>query len=131
VGETLLWMGSGILFVLLGVSGIRKYFGFRRRSKRVKAVVTDIRRSPSPNPNQSYLYYPVLRFTASDGKWIEASTQLGTNPPLVRSGQRVRAVYDASEPTQVDIVGTRWVTLLVAIALTILGFAFIGIGVTP
>lgn len=104
---------AGLLMIGVTSSELGKRVKFRRRSRRAKAVVVGLDRSVGGHGGSmpQYRYHPILEFTTPEGRGVRARTNVGSDPPPAREGQRVTAVYDPNDPTRVEIEGKGWMEL--------------------
>ncbi|PSJ43305.1 DUF3592 domain-containing protein [Allosphingosinicella deserti] len=96
-------------FVVAGI--FFAVWGFRRRpidesfvksATRVSGVLTDVRwRSVGVGAESSFIGFPVVRFTTTEGEVAEVETNQGRSPAPGRMGQAVTILYDPADPTRV------------------------------
>lgn len=74
-----------------------------------------------------YMYAPLVRFEAIDGRTVEFQSSLRSNPPGYRTGQTVSVLYDPDAPQSAAIRGlfSLWLT---SIVLGFIGSAFLAVG---
>lgn len=77
------------------------------------------------NENTSDDYYtPVISFTNTEGRHIEFSPNITTDPPFYKPGQKVQVAYTASHNKILDY----WFMMLVTIIIACAGLIFLIIG---
>lgn len=125
------WLGLifGLILAIAGTNELRKHAAFRRHSRRAQAVVVGMHRSVGGlgGAAPQYRYHPILKFTTTEGREIQARTNLGTSPPAAREGQRVTAVYDPRDPEKVEIAGKGGISLAITVVLTAFGFVLLAV----
>lgn len=122
----------GLGFVAMGRYLIRSARRLASIGVRVPGVVAGIRASETSDVGRGS-YYPILRFRTADGQDIETSSDIGTDPPPAREGDRVTVVYDPAEPrtARIDSMlgsgsGIGWACVIGGAALTIVAI-YLGI----
>ncbi|MBE8726537.1 DUF3592 domain-containing protein [Flavobacterium hungaricum] len=90
----------------------------------VQGTVKELISSRSKN---STTYKPLVSFITKDGKQIEYTSSVSSNPPSYEVGEKVEIFYDPADPYDADINGfaSLWLGPLV---LGILGIIFFSIG---
>jgi hypothetical protein len=100
---------AGVLLVVVGVRVARAQRAFARRAHETDAQVVDLRHrvigTPTRGVGGAGTWFPVVRFALPDGRWVDATTTFGTNPPPAQPGAWVRVRYDPEEPTRVALAG--------------------------
>lgn len=119
----------GLILAVAGTNELRKHAGFRKRARRARALVVGMHQSVGGRGGAApqYRYHPVLAFRTAEGREVQARTNLGTNPPTAREGQRVTVVYDPHDPENVEITGKGKIGLAVTLVLTLFGFALLAV----
>jgi len=109
-----------VAFVLFGtatlVGGVYKAFelrAFLARSAAADGVVVDVDEvaeqrtrgtGNSSHTEEVTVYYPVVRFTAADGRAVQFTSDVGADDsPDYRVGDAVRVRYDPSNPAQAKL----------------------------
>ena len=87
-------------------------------------LVVELRASRSDN---STTYSPVVSFTAKDGRQIEFTSSVSSNPPSYSEGESVEIVYNPANPHEANINGFSSLYLGTLI-LGILGTVFFLVG---
>lgn len=97
---------------------------FLDRAVTVQGTVTELLPSRSDN---STTYKPVVAYTTKDGKQIEFTSSVSSNPPSYHEGETVEIFYDPADPYDAEINGfvSLWLAPLI---LGILGTVFSLIG---
>lgn len=97
---------------------------FLEKAITVKGTVTELLPSRSDN---STTYKPVVAFTTKDGKQIEYTSSISSNPPSYHKGEIVEIFYDPADPYDATINGfaSLWLAPLI---LGIFGTVFFLIG---
>ncbi|MHC0447871.1 DUF3592 domain-containing protein [Flavobacterium sp. 3-218] len=97
---------------------------FLDRAVKVQGTVTALIPSRSDN---STTYKPVVSYTTKEGKQIEFTSSVSSNPPSYHEGETVEIFYDPADPYDADINGfaSLWLAPLI---LGILGSIFFLIG---
>lgn len=97
---------------------------FIDRAVKVQGTVTALIPSRSDN---STTYKPVVSYTTKEGKQIEFTSSVSSNPPSYHEGETVEIFYDPADPYDADINGfaSLWLAPLI---LGILGTVFFLIG---
>ncbi|MFD1602275.1 DUF3592 domain-containing protein [Flavobacterium artemisiae] len=97
---------------------------FLDKAVKVQGTVTDLIASRS---DKSTTYRPVVSYTTKDGKQIEFTSSVGSNPPSYHEGETVEIFYDPADPYDADINGfvSLWLAPLI---LGIIGTIFFLIG---
>jgi len=75
---------------------------FLERSETAQGTVVELIRSRS---SDSISYYPVVQFTARNGRAIEFQSSTGSNPPPYNWGEQVTVFYEPANPEGAMING--------------------------
>ena len=119
----------GVVFLLVGIHGLRGTLSFRRRAQQAEGVVTDVRaRSSGKSGDPGIVFYPVLQFTTRDGRQVQTEARTGRSPAPAREGDRVPVQYDPEDPASADIAGS-WSGLLLYGVFVVLGSIFTVVGI--
>ena len=95
---TLVFLVVGVVFLVLGLRGLRSQLAFRRRALRCRGVVTDFRTAWSSGDGAGRLYYPVLAFRTAEGRDVRTESRIGRSWRGYRPGQEVTITYDPRDP---------------------------------
>lgn len=97
---------------------------FLEKAITVKGTVTELLPSRSDN---STTYKPVVSFTTKDGKQIQYTSSVSSNPPSYEVGETVEIFYDPADPHDANINGfaSLWLAPLI---LGFIGTIFFLIG---
>jgi hypothetical protein len=111
IGSTL-WMGAALLALMgaplaaLGLFFRLRHAGFNRRAVQVDGVVIGVREHRVTSTSiRRWVYFPTVRYTAADGRELEAVAPGEDEPPP--DGTRIPLIYDADHPDQVSFTGPR------------------------
>ena len=103
---------SGVAVLMLLIAGISSFFILQKinREQSADGTVTDIiemRKYVNEEDRvvENY-YYPVVRFTPSDGRVREIQLTEGSNPPAHEIGERVTILYEPEHPLDARIKST-------------------------
>lgn len=121
----------GVVFVFVGIRGLRGTLSFRRRATQIEGVVTDVRARSSGthrDGDADIVYYPVLEFTTQDGRQVQTEARTGRSPAPAREGDRVTVQYDPEDPASADIAGS-WSGLFLYGLFIVLGSIFTVVGI--
>ncbi|WP_125722859.1 DUF3592 domain-containing protein [Flavobacterium ustbae] len=119
------------VFLIIGLALLAGAFyfyqskqAFLNRAVKVQGTVTALIPSRSDN---STTYKPVVSYTTKEGKQIEFTSSVSSNPPSYHEGESVEIFYDPADPYDADINGfaSLWLAPLI---LGILGTVFFLIG---
>jgi len=94
-----------MLFSILIIAGgfhlLNQMQGFSERGVRVDGEVAgiDSRRSSDGDT----MYYAVVSFTTAEGQKVRFDDKAGGSSPLYRAGDRVKVLYDGTDPTEAII----------------------------
>lgn len=75
---------------------------FLERSVSAQGTVVELIRSRS---SDSVSYYPVVEFTAANGRQVEFQSNSGSSPPSYNQGEQVSVLYEPSSPEAAKING--------------------------
>jgi hypothetical protein len=102
--SVLLWIFSGVAALMLLIAGISSFVNLQKLSKEQSAdgVVVDVVKHRQYIDQQDDIYddyyFPVVRFTASDGKTRELEMSEGSSSQEYEAGNEVTVLYDAEHP---------------------------------
>lgn len=108
LGAALLLLAGGVFFLRNGRRFSHRHAAFVRTGLLADARVVDIARrvedlTPTADSGTVY-YYPVVEFTAPDGRPVTARTMYGVaSRPPARKGQTVRVRFDPADPSRVAL----------------------------
>lgn len=110
-GEALI-LFLAVLFTVVGATSVVGGRGTQRRERAFRAVavqvpgmVTGLRfhRFGPAGDGPDGAWFPVLRFTTLDGRYVDTESMYGRSPPSARRGDQVTVVYDPADPTRATI----------------------------
>ena len=107
--SVILWIFSGVALLMLLIAGISSFFNLQKLSKEQSAdgVVVDVvkRREYVNEQDRVYndYYFPVVQFTASDGKTRQVQMSEGSSSQTYERGNEVTVLYDAVHPLDARI----------------------------
>jgi hypothetical protein len=107
--NTILWIFSGVAVLMLLIAGISSFFNIQKLSKEQSAggVVVDVvkRREYVNEQDRVYndYYFPVVQFTAADGKTRQVQMSEGSSSPEYERGNQVTVRYDPEHPLDARI----------------------------
>ena len=124
----------GCIFVLAGLvalvcSGVTAVDSQRIIEGGITAQgeVVSLQQDRSGGRRGSYVYHPVFRFTAQDGKEYRVKYNIGSNPPAWEPGEKVELIYRADNPEEA-VPNTLWGKYAVAFILGVIGIGFTVLG---
>jgi hypothetical protein len=132
--QVILWVFSGVAVLMLVIAGFATAGNIARLSKEASApgVVIDmvVKREYVNEQDriiQQYAY-PVVRFTAADGRTREVQMSEGSDPPAFETGDEVMVRYDPEHPidARIDSPSSSVLMWIFPGILGILGLAFGG-----
>ncbi|MCA2001061.1 MAG: DUF3592 domain-containing protein [Chloroflexi bacterium] len=132
--NTILWIFSGVAALMLLIAGISSFLNLQKLSGEQSAdgVVVDVvkRREYVDQQDDVYndYYFPVVRFTASDGRTRELEMNEGSSSQEYEAGDKVTVLYNPDRPLDARIKsfsGNILMWILPGIT-GVLGFAFGG-----
>ncbi len=129
----------GFLFSLIGIAlliyGIFNVFKVWRQFESSAKAVGTVIAFGTQTGKSGYIYCPQVVFPLPNGQNIKFQSNLGTQPPSYKIGQKVEVIYSKSNPQQaeIDSLMALWFApgclVLMALAFTFLGLSLFGIGV--
>lgn len=130
----ILWIFSGVAVLMLLIAGISSFFNLQKLSREQSAdgVVVDVvkHRQYIDEQDEVYddYYFPIVRFTASDGKTRELEMSVGSSSQEYEAGNKVTVLYDSDRPldARVKSVGSSMLMWILPGITGILGIAFGG-----
>jgi hypothetical protein len=102
--NTILWIFSGVAVLMLLIAGIASFINLQKLSKEQSAngMVVDVVKHRQYIDQQDDIYddyyFPVVRFTASDGKTRELEMSEGSSSQEYEAGNEVTVLYDSEHP---------------------------------
>lgn len=108
VGAAFAWLHTR-RFVAEAVAGFGEVVGLREHS------------------DDGVSYSPVVRFSGPDGRAVEFTDNVSTNPPAYAVGDRVKILYHPASPRRARIASTFRLYLL-ATTLGVVGAGFLAVG---
>ena len=132
--KILLGIFSGVAVLMLLIAGISSYFAIQKISKEESApgrIADVVVRKEYINEQDRItrdFYYPVIEFTASDGKKRTVQISEGSDSPYYEKGDEITVLYDPEHPLDARIKSASSNALMwVLPSITgILGIAFAG-----
>ena len=109
-GETLRFQSWFLLVPGLALLALAGALALSTVSFLARAVETDamvarherrVSRSASGGPDTA-AYFPVFSFTTSEGRRMEVIGGVGGDPPVWRSGETLRLLYDPRDPSRAE-----------------------------
>lgn len=101
---------TGIAVLMLLITGISSFFNVQKinREKSAPGVVTDMTKQLEYDSNDynrviGETYYPVVEFTAQDGKRRNVQMSEGSFPPSYEVGDEVTVLYEPDHPLDARI----------------------------
>lgn len=107
--SVILWIFSGVAVLMLLIAGISSFVNLQKLSREQSAdgVVVDVvkHRQYIDEQDEIYddFYFPVVRFTASDGKTRELEMSEGSSSQEYERGNEVTVLYDSEHPLDARI----------------------------
>ncbi len=132
--NTILWIFSGVAVLMLLIAGISSFFNVQKLSKEQSAdgVVVDVvkRREYINEQDRVYndYYFPVVQFTAPDGKTRQMQMSEGSSSQEYERGNQVTVLYNSERPLDARIksAGSSMLMWILPGITGILGIAFGG-----
>jgi hypothetical protein len=87
---------AGLAFLLLGLGLLGRTTSFLGRAVETEALVARL----VENRGADLLYTPVFAFKTPDGRLVEVTHSVATNPPAWGVGERVALLYDPEDPSR-------------------------------
>jgi hypothetical protein len=116
-------VGAGLLAAAIVIyAGNRS---FEQHARRAAGHVVSL--EPSQGSDRSLTYLPIVQFTAEDGRTIEFSSGVSSNPPAYDVGEEVSVLYDPAKPTDAKI-DAFWQVHFVTVVLGGIGSLFFIVG---
>jgi len=130
----ILWIFSGVAVLMLLIAGISSFLNLQKISKEESAdgMVVDVVKHRQYIDEQDDVYddyyFPVVRFTASDGKTRELEMSEGSSSQEYEAGNEVTVLYDPEHPLDARIksVGSSGLMWILPGITGILGICFGG-----
>jgi hypothetical protein len=125
---------SGVAVLMLLIAGIASFSNLQQLAKEASApgrVVEVVSRREYINQQDRIyqdFYYPVVEFTAADGRTRTLQMSEGSNPPSYETGDEVVVLYNPEKPLDVRIqsFGSSALMWILPGITGILGAAFLG-----
>lgn len=104
VEKTMLSVATGIAALLLLIAAIASFGNILRISREQSAPgrVVELALRPAGD-GQTVAYFPVVEFTASDGRQRLVEMNEGSNPPAYKAGDEVIVRYNPQRPNEARI----------------------------
>ena len=135
VEKVILSVFTGVAILMLLIAGIASFNNIRKmgREENAPGVVVDMTKRVEYDENDfnrviGETYYPVVEFTARDGKRRNVQLNEGSWPPAYEVGDEVTVLYDPEKPLDARIksVGSSALMWILPGITGILGVAFLG-----
>jgi hypothetical protein len=132
--KIILWVFTGVAILMLGIAAIATANNLKNLAKEKSApgrVVDMVTRREYVNEQdrvvQEY-YFPVVEFTAEDGRRRNVQMTIGSSSPEYEKGNEVTIRYDPENPLQarIDSFGSAALMWILPGITGILGIAFLG-----
>lgn len=113
-----LWLFS-VIFLVIGLGmlagGVAIWYShaqFAAHASRADGVVTDLSYHSS---SKGGTYYPLVQFTAADGRVVHITGSTGSNPSSYSRGDHVTVLYDPHSPehAELDTFTDKWLAPLI------------------
>ena len=132
--KILLGIFSGVAVLMLLIAGISSYFAIQKISKEESApgrIADVVVRKEYINEQDRItrdFYYPVIEFTASDGKKRRVQISEGSDSPYYEKGDEITVLYDPEHPldARIQSAGSNALMWILPAITGILGIAFTG-----
>lgn len=132
--KILLGIFSGVAILMLLIAGISSYFAIQKISKEESApgrIADVVVRKEYINEQDRItrdFYYPVIEFTASDGKKRTVQISEGSDSPYYEKGDEITVLYDPEHPldARIQSAGSNALMWILPAITGILGIAFTG-----
>jgi succinate dehydrogenase hydrophobic anchor subunit len=132
--KILLGIFSGVAVLMLLIAGISSYFAIQKISKeestpgRIADVVVRKEYINEQDRITRDFYYPVIEFTASDGKKRTVQISEGSDSPYYEKGDEITVLYDPEHPldARIQSAGSNALMWILPAITGILGIAFTG-----
>lgn len=90
---------GSLLLVGAGFAAANSY-SFKNSAIKVAGTVFELERQRS---DDSFVYYPLVRFITSQGELVEFRSDVGSNPSAYHRGETVQLLYPADKPEHARI----------------------------
>ncbi len=127
-----IFAGIGSIFAVTGIIFIINTRSFIDTAVSAQGTVIDLklRSSTDSKGRSSSVYYPVVKFTPSNGEPTTFESNSGSKPPAFKKGQQVEVLYHPQEPNSAMI--NSWLELWFLPGMfTGMGSLFVLIGGVP
>ena len=98
---TVIFGGVGVILLLIAGFFYLKENNFLRAAELTTGNVVQVERHLSVD--SGYVYCPVFEFTARDGKTVDYTSTVCSDPPSYKVGDQKELYYDAADPSQVQM----------------------------
>jgi hypothetical protein len=125
-----IFAGVGSIFAVIGITiGINTY-SFVGTAVSTQGTVIDLELgSSTDSEGRSFsVYYPVVKFTASNGEPTIFESNTGSQPPAFTKGQQVEVLYNPQKPNSAMINSSRFDLWFAPAMITGMGSVFVLIG---
>lgn len=129
----------GFLFSLIGIAllgyGIFNVFKVLRGLAESAKALGTVTGFGQQTGKSGYIYCPQIAFSIPNGQTLKFQSDLGTQPPSYKVGQKVQVVYKTVNPQQAEIDSAMAVwfapgcLVVIALLFMFLGLSLFGIGV--
>jgi flagellar basal body-associated protein FliL len=124
---------TGVALLMLAIAGIASFFNLQKLGSeasapgRVVEVVSQRQYINEQDHVYEDYYYPVVEFTAADGRTRTVQMSEGSNPPSYETGEEVVVLYNPQKPIDARIQSTDSAVLMwILPGITgVLGLAFL------
>lgn len=113
----------GLALIIGGYTLLRKLDKMKQNGVLVEGIIFSFDGSSSYSGNDSG---PVIRFVTKEGVWVTKEYSEGISHSFMKSGQKVRVIYDPDNPENFVVSSTtpKWLPYL----LLVIGFGVFGYG---
>ena len=135
IEDLISWIFGGVAVILLLIAGLSAFSAIRTISAELSApgvvVKVVLRQQMVTNDNGNDIleetYYPVVRFTAEDGRRREVQLTEGSYPALYEAGDEVTIRYNPEHPLEarIDSWGSTALKWILPAITGILGLSFL------
>jgi hypothetical protein len=125
---------TGVAILMLLIAGVASFLNFQKMGREVSApgrVVEVVSRREYVNEQDRVYrdyYFPVVEFTAADGRTRRLEISEGSQTPAYETGENIVVLYNSDKPLEARIQSTGSDALMwILPGITgVLGFAFLG-----
>jgi hypothetical protein len=133
--QLILWIFSGVAALMLLIAGIASFNNIAKiineRSAEGVVVKMNMRYDYAEDDSRQVVgetYFPVVQFTADDGRRRDVPLSEGSYPPAYEVGDKVKVRYNPAHPldARIDSSGSAMLMWILPAITGILGLAFLG-----